>query len=160
MIEFAVRYAKVKHIIVCGHTNCAGCVGILAGTELGGVLDIWLSPLRIVRDAHKAELEAIAEGPDRAARLAELSVEASTKTVLANKAVQQAIKERGLQVHATIYATATGLLRDLGAGTGGLDVSSVVRDVQRAPEQQPEIVAGNHGVLDFSSEGVANLIVR
>ena len=25
VVEFAVAYVKVKHIILCGHTSCAGC---------------------------------------------------------------------------------------------------------------------------------------
>lgn len=154
-----MRYVKVKHIIVCGHTNCAGCTGTLAGLELGGVLDTWLSSLRAVRDANKTELEAIADLPGRAIRLAELSVAQGAKAVMANRAVQEAIHERGLQVHATIYSTATGLLRDLGLGTGGKDVTKVMREVQHAQEEPREIITGNHGILDFSS-GSANLTVR
>jgi carbonic anhydrase len=159
VIEYAVRYVKVKHIIVCGHTNCAGCVGTLANAELGGVLDTWLTALRAIRDTHEPELTAISDPAERAIRLAELSVAAGTRTVMANKAVQEAVNERGLQVHTTIYTTATGLLRDLGLGTGGKHVASIVKDVQHvAPEQQRETVRGNHGVLEFSG-GEAKLTV-
>lgn len=118
VIEFAVRYVKVQHIILCGHTNCAGCHGTLASRELGGVLDTWLTGLRAVRDANEAELYAIADDAVRATRLAELNVEAGTRTILANKAVQEAIKERGLQVHGTIYHVGTGVLQDLEFGAG------------------------------------------
>jgi hypothetical protein len=78
---------------------------------------------------------------------------------MGNKAVQEAIREGGLQVHATIYSTATGLLRDLGLGTGGLDVTTIVREVQHVQEELREIIMGSHGVLDFSS-GSANMTVR
>jgi carbonic anhydrase len=78
---------------------------------------------------------------------------------MGNKAVQEAIRERGLQVHATIYSTATGLLRDLGLGTRGPDVTTIVREVQQVQEVPREIIMGNHGVLDFSS-GSANMTVR
>jgi carbonic anhydrase len=78
---------------------------------------------------------------------------------MGNKAVQEAIRERGLQVHATIYSTATGRLRDLGLGTRGPDVTTIVREVQQVQEVPREIIMGNHGVLDFSS-GSANMTVR
>lgn len=164
VVEYAVRYVRVEHIIVCGHTNCAGCVATLTSAELGGVLDTWLTQLRAVRDANDAELDNIDDLAARAIRLAEMSVEAGTATVMANHAVKQAVRERGLQVHATIYNTANGLLRDLGFGTGGKDVTDVVRDVVGAHiasvQEERVTVTGSHGMLVFSEEGEVSMAVR
>lgn len=159
VIEFAVRYVKVQHIILCGHTNCAGCAGTLASRELGGVLDTWLTGLRTVRDAHEAELSAIQDDAERAVRLAELNVEAGTRVITANKAVQEAIKERGLQVHGTIYHVGTGILRDLGLGTA-VSADGVSSVVANGVAEKREIVTGKHGVLDFSDAGAASLAVK
>jgi carbonic anhydrase len=159
VIEFAVRYVKVQHIILCGHTNCAGCHGTLAHKELGGVLDTWLTALRTVRDANEAELLAIEDEASRAMRLAELNVEQGTKNIMANKAVQDAIKERGLQVHGAIYHVGTGILRDLRFGTGA-SVNGAGGVLASRMSEKRDTVTGKHGILDFSDSGVANLAVR
>jgi carbonic anhydrase len=112
-----------------------------------------------VRDANEAELLAIEDDASRAMRLAEMNVEQGVKNIMANKAVQDAIKERGLQVHGVIYHVGTGILRDLGFGAGaGLNgVGSVLAN---GVSEKRETVTGRHGVLDFNDSGVANLAVR
>ena len=125
VIEFAIRYVRVQYIFLCGHSNCAGCHGTLAHRELGGVLDNWLAILRALRDSNIAELSAIKDEATRAIRLAELNVEQGANNIMANKDVQDAIKERGLQVYGMIYDVGTGLLRDLGFGTS----EGMIKDV-------------------------------
>jgi carbonic anhydrase len=67
--------------------------------------------------AKEAELESITDSAERAVRLAELNVESGVETLMNNRVVATAIKEKDLQVHGTLYDTSTGILRDLGIGT-------------------------------------------
>lgn len=117
VIEYAVVHLKVKHIVLCGHTGCGGAGAALGDTRVGGVLDTWLTPLKALRKKHQVELEAIEDSGKRAVRLAELNVIAGVDTLLNNYVVEEAVKERGLQVHGVVYDIACGKLRDLGVGT-------------------------------------------
>ncbi|KAK3381575.1 carbonic anhydrase [Podospora didyma] len=142
VIEYAVAHLKVKHVVLCGHSACGGAAAALSSSRVGGVLDTWLTPLKAVRQAHADELDAIKDDAARAVRIAELNVEAGVKVLLANFTVQDAIKERGLEVHGCLFDIASGRIRDLGFGTKGgrgmgFDGSS------------EEVVRGKHATLVF-----------
>ncbi|KAK3316391.1 carbonic anhydrase [Apodospora peruviana] len=154
VIEYAVVHLKVKHVVLCGHTSCGGAAAALSDTRVGGVLDTWLTPLKAVRFAHQEELDAIKDDKARAVRIAELNVEAGVKVLMANFAIQDAIRERGLEVHGCLFDIGCGRIKDLGFGTkgrngasGGLNGSS------------EEVVRGKHAQLAFRG-GNAQMIVR
>lgn len=117
MIEYAVAHLKVKHVVLCGHSSCGGAAAALGDARVGGVLDTWLMPLKAVRNAHADELAAIKDDAARTVRIAELNVEAGVKVLLANVTVQEAMKERGLDVHGCLFDLSCGRMRDLGCGT-------------------------------------------
>jgi carbonic anhydrase len=95
---------------------------------VGGVLDTWLTPLKAVRAAHREELDAIKDDAARAVRIAELNVDAGVKVLLANFTIEEAIRDRGLEVHGVIFDIASGRIKDLGFGTkGGAGGEDVVR---------------------------------
>jgi carbonic anhydrase len=117
VIEYAVVHLKVQHVVLCGHTACGGAAASLADTRVGGVLDTWLTPLKAVRAANHEALDAIRDNQARIARIAELNVEAGVKVLMANWTIQEAVRERGLEVHGVLFDIATGRIRDLGFGT-------------------------------------------
>ncbi|KAK0617105.1 carbonic anhydrase [Immersiella caudata] len=128
VIEYAVAHLKVKHVVLCGHTSCGGAVASLGDSRVGGVLDTWLTPLKAVRAAHREELDAIKDDAARAVRIAELNVDAGVKVLLANFTIEEAIRDRGLEVHGVIFDIASGRIKDLGLGTkGGSGGEEVVR---------------------------------
>ncbi|KAK0628995.1 carbonic anhydrase [Bombardia bombarda] len=119
VIEYAVAHLKVKHVVLCGHTACGGAAAALSDSRVGGVLDTWLTPLKAVRNAHKDELAAIKDDKARAVRIAELNVRAGVEVLMANFTIQDAIRERGLEVHGTLFDIGCGRVKDLGLGTKG-----------------------------------------
>ncbi|KAK4145233.1 carbonic anhydrase [Dichotomopilus funicola] len=120
VIEYAVSHLRVRHIVLCGHSACGGAAAALSQKRIGGVLDTWLTPLRAVLATHAEELEKVGEEDGkRATRLAELNVQAGVAVLMANAVVQEAIQERGLQVHGCLFDLASGRVRDLGFGTKG-----------------------------------------
>lgn len=140
----------MKYVILCGHSACGGAAAALGDSRVGGVLDTWLTPLKVVRSTHAEELAAIRDDKARAVRIAELNVEAGVKVLLANVVVQEAIKERGLEVHGCLFDLSSGRVRDLGYGTGKS------AGMFGADE---EIVRGNHGMLVFRA-GNASMAIR
>lgn len=147
-------HIKVKHIVLCGHTGCGGCLGALSDSRIGGVLDAWLTPLKSVRMANEAELKGIRDDKARAKRLAELNVERGVEVLLSSYVVEEAVRERGLQVHGVLYDIGCGKIRELGCGSkgkGGVPGQKVV--------EEGEIVKGNHGMLVFGGDG-ASMAIR
>lgn len=111
VIQFAVQYLKVKHIIVCGHTSCGGVAAALDNKKLG-LIDAWLMPLRAIRQKNLKELNAL---PPKEAnlKLVDLNVRHSVETLLDNPDVIEAISSRDLKVHGVIYNVGTGELNKL-----------------------------------------------
>ncbi|GAP87081.2 putative carbonic anhydrase [Rosellinia necatrix] len=153
VIEYAVGQLKVKHVVLCGHSGCGGAMTALGDARVGGVLDTWLAPLRAIRSAHKDELTAIKDDKARAVRIAELNIEAGIKVLMANMMIQEAVRDKGLQVHGILFDIGSGRIRDLGLGT-----------TKRGPKDEPggvkvngatEVVRGNHAMLVFKSDSAS-----
>jgi carbonic anhydrase len=113
VLQYAVETLGVEHVIVCGHY---GCGGVLAAFDEGGKppLADWIDRIRLVRDAYRAELDALPAGDARWRRLCELNVAAQVQVVCSTETVTGAwARGRRLVVHGWIYDLADGLLRDL-----------------------------------------------
>lgn len=113
ILQLAVDSLKVRHIIVCGHTNCKGVEVSLTTARTGGELDGWLRNLREVRAKHLAELNKISDFRARCDKLTEFNVAEQVRNVKRNDRVAAAIKERGLEVHGLVFDVATGLLKQI-----------------------------------------------
>lgn len=150
VIEFAVTYLKVKHVVLCGHSSCGGASAALSDARVGGVLDTWLTPLKAVRFAHAEELEGIEDEGARRIRIAELNVEAGCKVLLANYSIQEAIRDRGLEVHGCFFDIASGRIKDLGCGNAAVKGSRPNGAASPGPNG---IVRGKHATLVFRSGG-------
>jgi carbonic anhydrase len=119
VMQFAVEVLKVRHILVVGHYGCGGVQAALENQRLG-LIDNWLRHVQDVAEKHRAELDAIADGRQRAARLCELNVVEQVANVSATTVVQGAW-DRGqdLTVHGWVYGLEDGLVRDLGVSRSG-----------------------------------------
>lgn len=146
MIQYAVAHLKVKHIVLCGHSACGGAAAALSGLCVGSILDTWLVPLHAVCRAHAGLLASVRDHRERVARMAELNVEAGVGVLMANLTVQEAIRDRGLEVHGCFFDIGTGKVMDLGLGN-----STKAKINGRADEAGK----GKHAPLVFRGGGVS-----
>lgn len=112
-VQFAVDVLKVKKIVVCGHTDCGGVWASLSAKKIGGVLDLWLNPIRQVRANNLKQLNAIEEPKDKSKKLAELNVINSVYAVKRHPSAAQALKDGSIEVWGMMYDVATGLLYEV-----------------------------------------------
>jgi carbonic anhydrase len=112
VINYAVKYLEVNHIVICGHYSCGGVKAAMEPKDMG-ILNPWLRNIRDVYRAHKDELNAISDEQARYDRLAELNVREQAINVVKLAAVQKAIRNRGLQVHGWVFDIKNGKLIDL-----------------------------------------------
>lgn len=114
VLQYAVEFLKVKHVIVCGHYGCGGIKAAME-EQSHGLVDNWLRHIREVYAKHQAELDALAEESRRLHRLCELNVVEQVLNVARTTVLRDAWRRgQRVWVHGWIYDIADGLLRDLG----------------------------------------------
>lgn len=112
VLEYAVKYLQVKHIIVCGHYGCGGVIAAMSNQNLGFV-DNWLCNIKDVYNKFTQELEAISDIDKRRDRLTELNVIEQVRNLAKTTIVQEAWKIRELHLHGWVYGINSGLVTDL-----------------------------------------------
>lgn len=112
VINYAVNFLNVKHIIVCGHYGCGGVKAAMQSQDLG-ILNPWLRSIRDVYRLHKEELNAIENEDERYRKLVELNVQEQCVNVIKTADVQIAYRKRHLTVHGWVMDINTGKIIDL-----------------------------------------------
>lgn len=112
VVEYAVEVLKVKHIIVCGHYSCGGVAAAITNNSFGYV-DNWLRNIKEIYNTNALELEAIENNEERVNRLVELNVVEQVRNLAKTKVVQQAWKNRELDIHGWVYGLDSGIIKDL-----------------------------------------------
>ncbi|EQC47446.1 carbonic anhydrase [Bacteriovorax sp. Seq25_V] len=124
VIEYAVNYLNVDHIIVCGHYGCGGIKAAMESKDLG-VLNPWLRNIRDVYRLHRRELNEIENEDARYERLVELNVQEQCINAIKTAAVQKANRSRGLKVYGWVFDVHTGQLKDL-----NIDFDLVLKNIR------------------------------
>lgn len=127
VLEYAVKYLGVKHIIVCGHYGCGGVKAAMTNTYHGFV-DNWLRNIKDVYHQNREELDAIEDEVQRVNRLTELNVIEQVRNLAKTTIVQQAWSERQLHLHGWVYGLNDGMVKDLSVIHDGLeDIDPIYR---------------------------------
>lgn len=125
VLEFAVRYLKVKHVIVCGHYGCGGVKAALTHHSFG-FIDTWLRNIKDVYQAHESELTSIEGEAARADRLVELVVQAQVHNLARTTVIQRTWKhEQRPHLHGWVYGLEHGILNPVCDMPPGKPLSSV-----------------------------------
>lgn len=113
VIQYAVEFLHVKHVVVCGHYYCGGVKAAMEPRDLG-LLNPWLRTIRDVYRLHRIELDAITDEEARYKRLVELNVEEQCINVIKTAVVQRTyLKEGSPLVHGWVFDISTGRIIDL-----------------------------------------------
>ena len=112
VLEYAVKFLKVKHVIVCGHYGCGGIRAAMSN-DLQGLVDQWLINIKDVYYTNSTELDAIADLDKRADRLTELNVIRQVRNLAKTTIVQKAWELGELHLHGWVYGINSGLVTDL-----------------------------------------------
>src|SRR5688572_17147754 len=112
-IEFAVKQLKVETILVLGHAQCGGVQAALEERprDPHSFLDAWISLL----DTAKAR---IPEGGDRASELEHESIRVTLENLATFPFIQNAMRDRGLNLIGMRYGVADGGLEVLDMVSG------------------------------------------
>lgn len=112
VLNYAVNHLKVNHVVVCGHYGCGGIKAAMEPLDMG-ILNPWLRNIRDVYRIHNEELNTITDKDEKYKRLVELNVEEQCINLIKTAAIQQANRDRNLQVHGWVFDIHSGNLIDL-----------------------------------------------
>jgi carbonic anhydrase len=141
VLEFAVDYLKVAHVIVCGHYSCGGVQRVLAN-ERGAMLDHWLQPLSMFYRKHRATFDAIESVAQKIDRLCEINVEMQVRRIASTPIVEKAwARGQELNLHGWIYGIHDGLLRDLGPTLSTLEEREALPSIDMRVHEPVEPVS-------------------
>lgn len=133
VLEFAVKFLKVKHIMVVGHYGCGGILTAMTNTY-HGFLDNWLRNIKDVYYKNCDELEAIEDQTERANRLTELNVIEQVRNLAKTTIVQGAWAERELHLHGWVYGLDNGVIKDLSViHNNSEDIDAIYRYTEIRP---------------------------
>jgi len=121
VLDYAVTYLKVEHVIVCGHYGCGGIKAALTSSDYNQVLNMWLRNIKDVYRLYKEELDTIVDEEERTNRLVELNVKEQVIHLAKTSIIQKAWKhDQRPQLHGWVYGLKDGLIKpvfNMNAGT-------------------------------------------
>lgn len=121
VLQYAVDYLNIDHVIVCGHYGCGGVDAAMKAAQYG-LVDNWLRNIRDVYSREKEELEQITDINLKYKRLTELNVLYQVLNICHTTIVQNAwAKKIKLSIHGWVYDVETGLLKDLKCCISAID---------------------------------------
>ncbi len=121
VLQFAVEFLEVEHIIVCGHYGCGGIRAAMSSRQLG-LIDNWVRTIRDIRERYRTEIEQADDPEEREDLLCELNVVTQTHNVARTPIVQNAWgRGRKLSLHGFVYRVRDGILHDMGCRLSGPD---------------------------------------
>jgi carbonic anhydrase len=113
VLQYAVDWLRVRHIIVCGHYGCGGVKTALKQNELG-LLNNWLFSIGELTRRNEVQLDALDDRAERIDALCEMNVIEQVRNVCRSPIVLQAWRRgQDVSVHGWIYNLENGLLQDL-----------------------------------------------
>jgi carbonic anhydrase len=121
VLDYAVTYLKVRHVIVCGHYGCGGVQAAVTSNDYKAVLNMWLRNIKDVYRLHRNELDHIADRDERCDRLVELNVQEQIQNLAKTSIIQRAWKsEQRPDLHGWVYGLKNGIIKpvfEMKAGT-------------------------------------------
>jgi carbonic anhydrase len=121
VLDYAVNYLEVKHVIVCGHYGCGGIKAATTNEDYKLVLNMWLRNIKDVYRIHREELNAIKGEEEKTNRLVELNVMEQVQNLAKTSIIQTAWKnEQRPDLHGWVYGIRDGIIKpvfEMKAGT-------------------------------------------
>ncbi len=130
-IEFAVAGLGVKHVVVCGHTDCGAIKGAMNPDSLTALPHVsdWLAHTRAAVAAVKARHDGLE--PEHLAELTRENVVLQLRHLMTHPAVAAAVATGKTQLHGWVYDIGKG---DIQCYDGRDDVWCAVEEVYNDPE--------------------------
>ncbi len=112
VLQYAVEYLHVKHVIVCGHYGCGGVKAAMDTTHVG-LVGRWLAFIKDIYQNNFKLLSMIKDDKERENKMVELNVIEQVHNLAKTSIVQKAWANRELEIHGWVYSLEKGKIIDL-----------------------------------------------
>jgi len=113
VLQYAVEYLKVDHVIVTGHYGCGGVKAAMSNKSYG-LINKWLRNIKDVYRFHEEEINSLASEDKKVDRLVELNVIEQVNNLAKTSIIQHAWKkEQRPMLHGWVYGLDNGLLNEI-----------------------------------------------
>lgn len=149
VVQYAVDYLKVKHIIVCGHYGCGGVRAALSRQRYG-LLNKWLRHLKDIYVRCEDEFDHV---NDKVSKLVEVSVREQVMNLAKTSIIQKAwATENRPKLHGWVFDIQTGQLKTLVEMDSNSDMPEIFRF--EFPVEKPPVFADqNPNLLQLPNNG-------
>jgi carbonic anhydrase len=108
-IEYAISALKVRHVVICGHTDCGVIKGLLHPEKISSLPAVarWMEFASAARHKLSKDYRHVPEDQQQSV-LTELNVLAQIDNLHTHPSVQRAIQENRLEIHAWVYHIHSG----------------------------------------------------
>lgn len=114
VLEYAVKYLKVKHVIVCGHYGCGGVIAADSSDSYGNIIDKWLANIKNIKKSHINELQTIPDKNNQIDRLVELNVIEQIKNLSTTDIIQNSWHQGEHPIlHGWVYGLKDGIIKNI-----------------------------------------------
>ncbi len=126
VVYYAVKYLKIKHIMVVGHYGCGGVLAAMSNTSFD-FLDNWLVSIKNVYSKYQNQLDSIEDEHLRGDKFVEYNVVEQVRNLAKISFIQEEWQNGNFpEIHGLVYSLKDGLLRDLEISTNSV---STIRPV-------------------------------
>lgn len=113
VLQYAVDYLGVKHIIVCGHYGCGGVKAAMTNHNFG-IINKWLRNIKDVYRIHRDEINQISQEELRLNKLIELNVKEQVLNLAKTSIVQKAWQhDKRPHLHGWVYGLNNGIINPI-----------------------------------------------
>ena len=128
VLDYAVNYLKVRHVIVCGHYGCGGVKAAMGNQDFKPVLNMWLRNIKDVYHVHEKELNAIKDEESRTDRLVELNVVEQVNHLAQTSIIQRAWKnDNAPHLHGWVYGLKDGIIKPVMEMAPGAEIDPLYK---------------------------------
>lgn len=111
VLEYAVDFLKVKHIIVCGHYGCGGIRAAIEKNSLG-IINNWLRGVKDLYQINKKDIDKETTIENKTNKLVELNVQQQVLNLAKTSVIQKAWKHDQLpHLHGWVYGLHNGIIK-------------------------------------------------
>lgn len=128
VLQYAVEYLKVRHVIVCGHYGCGGVKAAMGNDKLG-LIDNWLLEIKDLYHNKNDMFKGLNDENEKLDLLCELNVARQVHNLCHTSIVQDAwARDQKLAVHGWIYGLHDGKVNNLNVTVNDpTQISSIYR---------------------------------
>jgi carbonic anhydrase len=113
VLQYAIEYLQVEHVIVCGHYGCGG-VDAAVSNKSFGLINKWLRNIKEVYKNYQNEIDAEATHEARVNKLVEYNVLEQCQDLIKTSIIQKSwIERKAPEIHGWVYGLSNGLVKEL-----------------------------------------------